>query len=37
MSKHTGASRAPAIDNGDLSDIPVLKSIIEHFGNHPLN
>jgi hypothetical protein len=34
MSKHTGASRAPAIDHGDLSDIPVLKSIIEYFRAH---
>lgn len=31
MSTHTGASRAPSVDNGDLSDIPYIKSIIDGF------
>ncbi|MGP6086651.1 aspartyl/asparaginyl beta-hydroxylase domain-containing protein [Antarctobacter jejuensis] len=34
MSKHTGASRAPSKDNGDLSDIPYIKSIIDEFRAH---
>jgi quercetin dioxygenase-like cupin family protein len=34
LSQHTGASRAAAIDHGDLSDIPVLKGIIEYFRQH---
>lgn len=31
MSLHDGASRAPSKDNGDLSDIPYIKSIIDDF------
>ncbi|WP_299627044.1 aspartyl/asparaginyl beta-hydroxylase domain-containing protein [uncultured Tateyamaria sp.] len=34
MSAHTGASRAPSKDIGDLSDIPYIKSIIEEFRAH---
>jgi len=34
MSVHTGASRAPSKDNGDLSDIPYIKSIIDGFREH---
>lgn len=34
MSTHTGASRAPSKDNGDLSDIPYIKSIIDDFRAH---
>ena len=31
MSAHTGASRTPSVDHGDLSDIPYIKSIIDGF------
>jgi len=31
MNAHDGASRAPSKDNGDLSDIPYIKSIIDDF------
>ncbi|WP_299042125.1 aspartyl/asparaginyl beta-hydroxylase domain-containing protein [uncultured Tateyamaria sp.] len=34
LSAHTGASRAPSKDNGDLSDIPYTKSIIDGFRAH---
>jgi len=34
ISTHTGASRTPSKDNGDLSDIPYIKSIIEEFRAH---
>ena len=34
LSKHTGASRIAAEDNGNLSDIPYLKSIIDFFRSH---
>ena len=31
VSTHTGASRRPSKDNGDLSDIPYIKSILDEF------
>ncbi|MEM1301653.1 MAG: aspartyl/asparaginyl beta-hydroxylase domain-containing protein [Pseudomonadota bacterium] len=31
IDQHTGASRAPSVDNGDLSDIPYIKSVIDSF------
>lgn len=34
IATHTGASRIPSKDNGDLSDIPYTQSILEHFRAH---
>lgn len=34
LSVHTGASRVAAVDHGDLSDLPVLQSILTYFRAH---